>query len=181
MSRCQESRVILVCSSGQRRGAGAVPRALPREASRATETSLSVLAQTLVSPKIVHALTRTHTHTMMSYFFTGAAASGGSGGGGGGGVDGGGGVCFSPTVEVVAADGTVRLREMNADGGFFDTSGIAYESDGSMIYDGDLMFLDAVQANEAAAPKLDHQEIVAGGSFNALADDEATNYFDTAR
>jgi D-serine deaminase-like pyridoxal phosphate-dependent protein len=61
------------------------------------------------------------------------------------GGSGGGGVCFSSTVEVVAAGGAVSTREMNAAGGYFDAEMVQYEGDKSMLKDGSMSFLDALQ------------------------------------
>jgi D-serine deaminase-like pyridoxal phosphate-dependent protein len=86
------------------------------------------------------------------------------------GGSGGGGDCFSSTVEVVAAGGAVSTREMNAAGGYFDAEMVQYEGDKSMLKDGSMAFLDALQ---------DH-----GPSESAILVDTGSgsvNYFETTR
>ena len=70
--------------------------------------------------------------------------------GGGGGGRGGGGVCFSSNIQVLNADDTVSIRQMNPDGGFYDAALLTYEDDGSFSLGRDndedgQVFLDALQ------------------------------------
>jgi hypothetical protein len=82
----------------------------------------------------------------------------------------GGGVCFSSTVEVVAADGSVWTREMNAAGGYFDADMVEYEGEESMFLDGSMAFLDALQDHGPS-----ESAILAGAGTGSV------NYFETTR
>jgi hypothetical protein len=65
----------------------------------------------------------------------------------------GGGVSFNSSIQVVNADNTISIRQMNPHGGYYDAEENTYEEDGSQSFNLDasqtdedgLTFMDAVQ------------------------------------
>jgi hypothetical protein len=80
--------------------------------------------------------------TMSSYFLTGQKSQ--SGGGGGGGVG------FASTVQVIASDGSAKIRPVNTHGGYLDASMERYENDDSLCFLEAVSDLDHVEADPAS-------------------------------
>lgn len=72
-------------------------------------------------------------------------------------ADNAGGVSFNTTVQVVNADDTISMRQMNVEGGYYDAETEVFDDDGSLSFrldhslsDEDQMtFMDAMQENGA--------------------------------